>query len=303
MPGVIAGGVSACATFVIQSSRGSNIRGVFSGEAVRSNTSWPARYRDKLDIGLAKHGVYVIQLQGHIFFGNIQQLVKQLREIIETASHEDQIATQPIDHQHSCPEYVVLDCSFVSGLDNNAVDGLLSLQAKLQCDRTDGGLSNIVLLSFAGLQPSMQNMFSSHIELRNLKYGYDCNTEQTTEFNNVDTVDDIEMSTHSIHSEQTGLLAESIETTSDQPQRISNNEFDIATNKGKSSIELQASNKHNHHRAQSLDISINSSPNSSNVDGKHRLKRNLSAGNLFHMDVNTALQHVEENIIGNVNSR
>ena len=30
--------------------------------------------RDKLERGLYKKGIYVIQLQGHIFFGNIQQV-------------------------------------------------------------------------------------------------------------------------------------------------------------------------------------------------------------------------------------
>jgi hypothetical protein len=32
---------------------------------------------------------------------------------------------------HLSPEYIVLDCSFVSGLDGNAVDGFLKLQASL----------------------------------------------------------------------------------------------------------------------------------------------------------------------------
>lgn len=82
VPGVIAGGVSACATFVVQSSKSSNVRGVFTGEAVRSNTSWPARYRDKLDMGLAKHGIYVIQLQGQIFFGNIQRVLRLINNLL-----------------------------------------------------------------------------------------------------------------------------------------------------------------------------------------------------------------------------
>jgi hypothetical protein len=197
--GIIAGGVSACVTFVVQSSKGSHVRGVFTGEVVRSNTSWTGRYRDKLEQGLATHGVYVIQLQGHIFFGNIQQIVKTIEEIIQegykkentigsspytsprvhsgpkgyspfpatlsfpdiltpcaTPLHrtstaggssttssplirptsispefeEEENSSPPLAPQRSdpAPEYVVLDCSFVSGLDGNAVDGLLKLQ-------------------------------------------------------------------------------------------------------------------------------------------------------------------------------
>lgn len=181
VPGVIAGGVSACATFVVQSSKGSNVRGVFSGEVVRSNTSWPASWRDKLEVGLAKHGVYVIQLQGQIFFGNIQRVVKQIRRIIKnaaqstgdrsranSATHYDNVDT---NNNNLLPEYVVLDCSFISGLDNNAVEGLLRLQTKLQGGPTEGGLGHIVNLTFAGLQPSLQAMFAVHIEEQVKRFG------------------------------------------------------------------------------------------------------------------------------------
>lgn len=43
--GIAAGVMAACVTFVVQASQESNIRGVFTGEAVRSNTNWPAKYR------------------------------------------------------------------------------------------------------------------------------------------------------------------------------------------------------------------------------------------------------------------
>jgi MFS superfamily sulfate permease-like transporter len=68
---------------------------VFTGEVVRSNTSWTGRYRDKLEQGLATHGVYVIQLQGHIFFGNIQQIVKTIEEIIQEGYKKETIGSSP----------------------------------------------------------------------------------------------------------------------------------------------------------------------------------------------------------------
>jgi MFS superfamily sulfate permease-like transporter len=43
--GIIAGGMSACITFVVQSSRDSNVRGVFTGDVVRSNTAWSGKMR------------------------------------------------------------------------------------------------------------------------------------------------------------------------------------------------------------------------------------------------------------------
>lgn len=36
--------------------------------------------------------------------------------------------------RHLSPEYIVLDCSFVSGLDGNAVDGFLKLQVRFEMD-------------------------------------------------------------------------------------------------------------------------------------------------------------------------
>jgi hypothetical protein len=45
LAGIIAGGVSACVTFVVQSSNNSSVRGVFTGEVVRSNTAWTGKHR------------------------------------------------------------------------------------------------------------------------------------------------------------------------------------------------------------------------------------------------------------------
>lgn len=76
---------------------------------------------------------------------------------IETASYDEEASVSPPD---PAPEYVVLDCSFVSGLDGNAVDGLLKLQRLLQAEDYK---PNPIFLTFAGLQASFQDMFSVHL--------------------------------------------------------------------------------------------------------------------------------------------
>lgn len=74
------------------------------------------------------------------------------------ASYDEEASISPLPDPS--PEYVVLDCSFVSGLDGNAVDGLLKLQRLLQADDYT---PNPIFLTFAGLQASFQEMFSVHL--------------------------------------------------------------------------------------------------------------------------------------------
>jgi MFS superfamily sulfate permease-like transporter len=85
VPGIFMCVVSACVTFIVQSSRQSSIEALFSGDTARSNSSWSARQRDKLDLGLALLGggsIIVVQLQGHLFFGNVQQVVKGIENAL-----------------------------------------------------------------------------------------------------------------------------------------------------------------------------------------------------------------------------
>eukprot|EP01041_Mallomonas_annulata_P006305 gene6306-12761_t len=99
--GIAAGVMAACVTFVVQASQESNIRGVFTGDAVRSNTSWPARYRAKLEAAMASSRIIVIQLQGHLFFGNIQHVMKGISKIVveEIAKSDERHFTDKSFHQ------------------------------------------------------------------------------------------------------------------------------------------------------------------------------------------------------------
>lgn len=78
--------MSACVTFVVQSSQQSNIRAIFAGDNARSNTNWPLHSRAKLDAAIADLGanILVIQLQGYLFFGNIHRVVAGVERALET---------------------------------------------------------------------------------------------------------------------------------------------------------------------------------------------------------------------------
>lgn len=69
--GIAAGLVLACATFVIQASRSTVVKATFAGENARSNTAYGPHQRRKLE--KSKRKIQVIQLQGNVFFANIQQ--------------------------------------------------------------------------------------------------------------------------------------------------------------------------------------------------------------------------------------
>lgn len=244
VPGIAAGGVAACVTFVVQASQVSNIRGVFTGDAVRSNTNWPARLREKLET--ARRNIVVIQLQGHLFFGNVQQVVKGVMAILEeklppphsedglrisipdtkqpkkfefdsSRLNKDSTEKSPLlDHpsqldngvlrqlagsiqtrlrsrsssfsafmdvdgaakqsarrktleERPLPkvitpksaktkdyhlQHLVLDCSFVTGMDGNAIAGLLKLKRSLAAQAYP------IELEFAGVAWQMQTMFA-----------------------------------------------------------------------------------------------------------------------------------------------
>jgi SulP family sulfate permease len=130
VPGLGMGVVSACVTFVVQSSRQSSIRAVFSGDTARSNTSWSSRQRDKLDIGIqGGSSIFVVQLQGHLFFGNEQQVVQGIERALKlNLSAEEEMSLAVTTTQQCQLQYLILDCSFVTGADVNAVTGLLKMR-------------------------------------------------------------------------------------------------------------------------------------------------------------------------------
>ncbi|CAM9221690.1 unnamed protein product [Chrysoparadoxa australica] len=115
MGGIAAGGVLACATFVLQTARVNAVRAVFTGNDVKSNTLYSGKEGEMLTH--SQQNVHVVQLQGVIFFGNIQKVVQKIKQQV-TGHIGERI-------------YVVLDCTFVTTLDSTAMAALVKLEKTL----------------------------------------------------------------------------------------------------------------------------------------------------------------------------
>lgn len=185
--------VVACMAFVIASSNEENIRAVFTGHEARSDTQWSVKQIQKLwdAIDRKRVEIYVIELQGHLFFGNVQRVIKELQELIDPVfdkidkrkypAHRPRGLTRdplPQCSQASNPEdnavtkliNVVLDCTFLAGADINAVSGLYKFKQKYESfNRNVSANANLSRNSlntapqyqivFAGLIPSLQAIF------------------------------------------------------------------------------------------------------------------------------------------------
>jgi SulP family sulfate permease len=128
--GIAVGVVLACVAFTLQSSRaGAPVRSIFQGASasVRSNTLYGPLQEAKLD--RASPAVHVFQLQGNIFFGNVQGVLESIQEELLQSS-------QPMSSGGSAPPvtsktrwvYCIVDCTHVVTADSTALAALAKLQ-------------------------------------------------------------------------------------------------------------------------------------------------------------------------------
>ena len=77
-------------------------------------------------------------------------------------NHSIHNSNEHSDHSRF-PEFVVLDCSFVTGFDANATVGLFKLKKRLANMELGESVPLPIFLFFAGVQDSMQDMFNVHM--------------------------------------------------------------------------------------------------------------------------------------------
>jgi SulP family sulfate permease len=121
---LVAGLVAALSTYVAQSIVYQDpIRGAISGARLRSsawNRSSEAQ-RILLDPKIGRDRIYVVSLQGHIFFGIIVKLVEDVkRRLNEKRQAGDK------------PAVVILDFSNVLGVDSSAAQSIVKLKLSIQ---------------------------------------------------------------------------------------------------------------------------------------------------------------------------
>jgi sulfate permease, SulP family len=113
LPGIIAGIFIAAMIFVFNYSRINAIKNVLNGEIYHSNVDRPKVHRNILNKKGAQ--IYILRLQGYIFFGTIQTILERVRRRI---SDKDQ---QPL-------KFIVIDFQRVTRLDSSAVFGITRLK-------------------------------------------------------------------------------------------------------------------------------------------------------------------------------
>jgi STAS domain len=106
---------------------------------------YSSRQSAKLDALAAQRCVHVVQLQGNVFFGNVQQVVDCVKEELAVSSAPatttatsssssananasgNSTAAAAAAAASSKKMYLVLDCTFVSTLDSTAMAALVSV--------------------------------------------------------------------------------------------------------------------------------------------------------------------------------
>ena len=110
LPAVSLGTVIACLLFAFNYSRVEVVKYVFFATEHSSNVS--RNFREKEVLESSAHDIYVLCLQGYIFFGTANSLFERIRKRIE-----DQM-----------PKLLVMDFRLVSGLDSSAALSFLKIR-------------------------------------------------------------------------------------------------------------------------------------------------------------------------------
>lgn len=120
---MVAGGIAAVSTYAAQSIHYVNpIRGAMSAATLRSSRWFLSNEARSvlLDDRTGRNRILVIQLQGHLFFGNMAQLTDSINKMLAEKSGPDLV-----------PWIVMMDFSLVLGIDSSAAHTMAKLENML----------------------------------------------------------------------------------------------------------------------------------------------------------------------------
>ena len=120
LQGVAAGIFIAAILFVISYSRINAVKATLDGSIFHSKVDRPKAHRDLLHARGAE--IYIVRLQGYIFFGSIQNLLERIRLRIR-------------DHTQVPLKYLILDFQRVNRLDSSAVFGIMRLKQLAEANK------------------------------------------------------------------------------------------------------------------------------------------------------------------------
>lgn len=133
---MIAGGIAAVSTYAVQSvAYLTPIRGVMPATTLRSS-HWNRSHKanEILDDPVeGRSRIFVVQLQGHLFFGNMAYFTEQINRLLNTrslqqgSSRSEETRVTP-ENDVSPPCVLILDCSLVLGIDSSAAQAMVKLR-------------------------------------------------------------------------------------------------------------------------------------------------------------------------------
>jgi sulfate permease, SulP family len=133
---MIAGGVAAVSTHAVQSVHYVNpIRGAMTASTLRSS-QWNRTNEERAildDDAIGRSRILVVQLQGHLFFGNMGHFTEHISRLLSERTKGGNI-----------PWIVILDFSLVLGIDSSAAQSITKLSGNL---RTSCGVDLCIFVS------------------------------------------------------------------------------------------------------------------------------------------------------------
>lgn len=113
--GILIGIVLACVSYVVQTSRVSAIRSMYTGAVARSTVRrHPIQQRFLKEVGCQ---IYICSLTGYMFFGTIGSVERSVRELLEDHNFQN----RPI-------RYFIFDLSHVTGIDFSAAEAFTKMR-------------------------------------------------------------------------------------------------------------------------------------------------------------------------------
>ena len=116
--GIFLGVVLACIFFVVSNSQKSAIRTTFSGSSIKSTVR--RRYRQQKFLKQVGNQIYVMKLQGYMFFGTINGVENAIRQVLVYRRWR----RNPI-------RFLIVDFSLVNGLDFSAAEAFIRIKRLL----------------------------------------------------------------------------------------------------------------------------------------------------------------------------
>jgi SulP family sulfate permease len=137
--------------FVVQYSRAPSIRHVMSGVSYQSNVERPRLYTQLLQ--RKGNWLYILELQGFIFFGTANKILETIRHYLETEA-----TAHP-------PRYLILDFRLVTGADSSAGFSFSKLMRLTE--------SRGIKLILTHVSAQIQRQFSKQLPSKSVSYFVD----------------------------------------------------------------------------------------------------------------------------------